>query len=115
MDIFNLPADIFPKGTIADDDIIMYDYEAKMGSFKGRSVLHKNAISLVVKGEKTMHFAEQTVYINDKEFHFLSAGNCLASMNIHPGTIRSILVFFDSSILSKSEVHDHMNCEIMTK
>ncbi|HEY8938098.1 MAG TPA: AraC family transcriptional regulator [Cyclobacteriaceae bacterium] len=99
MDIFNLPNDIFPLGESVNDDIIFYDYEAKTGSFKGRSILHKNAISLVVKGEKTMHFAEKTVYINDNEFHFLSAGNCLASMNIQPGFIRSILVFFDNRIL----------------
>lgn len=72
-----------------------------MNSFKGKSVLHKNAISLVIKGEKTMQFAEQTVFANDRSFHFLSAGNCLASIDLsRQDLFRSILIFFDDKVLT---------------
>jgi len=55
----------------------------------------------VISGEKTMHFASTTVNIKDNEFHFLSAGNCLASMNLSKKEVfRSILVFFDNKLLT---------------
>src|SRR4051812_42989103 len=67
----------------------------------GRSILHKNAISMVVSGEKTMLFADKTIRIHDDEFHFLSSGNCLASVELSPKkTFHSILIFFDNKILS---------------
>src|SRR5215217_3390453 len=101
MTIFNLPQDIFPNNEMAHDDIIIHDYSAKMGSFKGKSILHKNAISLVVSGQKTMHFAEKKVVIHDDEFHFLSSGNCLASMDLSKQDLfRSILIFFDDAVLT---------------
>jgi len=100
MNVYNLPQDIFPDSKILADDIIIHDYAAKAGSFKGKSVLHRNAISMVISGEKTMHFAEKTIEINDNEFHFLSAGNCLASMDLSKQDIfRSILIFFDNKVL----------------
>ena len=77
MQIFNLPNDIFSEYKAGYENIIFHDYSAPVGSFKGKSILHKNAISLVISGEKTMHFAEKTVHIKDDEFHFLSEGNCL--------------------------------------
>lgn len=63
--------------------------------------MQKNAVSLVISGKKTIHFADKTVNIKDDEIHFLSAGNCLASMNVSPEQIfRSILIFFDDRILA---------------
>lgn len=101
MAIFNLPYDIFPDKVFAEEEIIIHDYSPIIGSFKGQSVLHKNAISLVISGEKTMHFAERRVNISDDEFHFLSAGNCLASIDLSKRkTFRSILIFFDDKVLS---------------
>lgn len=60
-----------------------------------------NAISLVISGEKTMHFANQTVKIKDGEFHFLSAGNCVVTMEL-PKTkpLESILIFFTHESLA---------------
>lgn len=102
MDIYNLPWDIFPNQTFEKDDIIIHNYEAAMASFKGKSILHTNSISLVIQGQKTIHFAEKTVVIKDDEFHFLSSGNCLASMDLSKqNTFKSILMFFDDVVLAE--------------
>jgi len=102
MDIINLPQDILPGDGIISESIIFHDYcSSPPGPFKGKGVLHKNAISLVISGEKTMHFAEKTVYARDTELHFLSAGNCVVSMNLATETpFRSILLFFDTGVLT---------------
>ena len=101
MKIFNLPQDVFPGKIVKPEGIIIHDYSAAVGSFKGKSILQTNAISLVISGEKTMHFAETTVVIKSDEFHFLSAGNCLASMDLSKQKIfRSILIFFDNKVLA---------------
>jgi len=101
MDIFHLPDDIFPGRSIRHEPVIFHSYTAPAGSFKGRSILHKNAISLVLSGEKTMQFAERSVSVNPSEFHFLSSGNCLVTMNLLPRMIfKSFLIFFDSHVLS---------------
>lgn len=100
MEIINLPEDIFSDPTELTDGIIIHPYTAKKDSFKGKSILSSNAISLVLTGEKTMHFAEKTVVIKDDEFHFLSSGNCLASMGLsRQGVFSSILLFFNDQIL----------------
>jgi hypothetical protein len=79
-DVINLPGDVLPVDTEKPDPITFHDYTAT-SALKGKSVLTQNAISLVISGEKTMHFAEKTVHIKADEFHFLSSGNCVASMN----------------------------------
>src|SRR5882762_655401 len=99
MQIFNLPDDSFPDH--GAERIIFQDYTAHPGAFKGRGILQRHAISLVISGEKTMHFAERTVHARDDEFHFLSAGNCVVTMNLLGTTpFRSILIFFDHKTLS---------------
>jgi AraC-like DNA-binding protein len=101
MDIFNLPQDISPGKTDLSEHIIFHHYSAPIGSFHGKSILHKNAISLIITGEKTMHFANKMIKIKDDEFHMLSAGNCIVSMNLSEKTVfSSVLVFFDNSCLS---------------
>jgi len=101
MNVFNLPSDIFPAGEKIPEDIIFHNYAAVVHSFKGKSILHKNAISLVISGEKTMHFSEKTLHIKDDEFHFLSVGNCLASVTLSETQLfRSILIFFDDKVLA---------------
>jgi AraC-like DNA-binding protein len=98
MDLFNLPEDIFPESKT--DAIIIHDYLAPAGFFSGRTVLNRNAISLVISGRKTMHFAEKMVNIEADEFHFLSSGNCLVSMKLSDrNEFRSILIFFDNKVL----------------
>jgi AraC-like DNA-binding protein len=99
--IHNIPNDIFPETDALADGIIIHDYVAETGSFKGKSILHSNAISLVMEGEKTMHFAEKLVQVKDNEFHFLSASNCLATMSLSSRQrFRSILIFFTDKLLA---------------
>lgn len=77
----------------------MQVYEARPASFRGRSVLTKNALSLVMRGHKTMHFAARTVQAGSDEVHLLSAGNCVASMELGSrGPFRSILIYFDTRV-----------------
>lgn len=106
MSVLNLPQDITPDKK--SESIVFHDYKAALNSLKGKSILHTNAISLVMSGEKTMHFADKTVHINDDEFHFLSSGNCLASVSISPlKEFRSILIFFDNKVLTDFYVKYH--------
>jgi len=101
MDIFNLPQDIVAGQQNWYDDIFIHHYNALVGAFKGKSILHTNAISLVINGTKTMHFADKTVNIKDGEFHFLSAGNCIVTMDLHPDVqFESVLIFFSNKTLA---------------
>jgi AraC-like DNA-binding protein len=101
MKIHNLPGDNTSGGTGADESIIIYPFSSARTTFRERAVLDRNAISLVIEGEKTITFAETTVHPNDKEIHFLSAGHCIASMELSKQKIfRSILVFFDDKELA---------------
>jgi len=100
MSITNLPQDIFPSSKKLDS-LIFHHYSAPVGSFKGKSILQMNSISLVLNGEKTLLFADKSVFIKDNEFHFLSAGHCLASMQLSDKKIfSSILIFFDNKVLA---------------
>ena len=99
--VIKIPDDVFPDGNEKLESLIFHEYTG-VGSLKEKSMLTKNAISLVKSGEKTMHFAEASVYIKADEFHFLSSGNCVAAMNpSNKETFRSILVFFDNQMLSE--------------
>lgn len=101
MDIINLPQDIITTKTKKHESIIFHPFTAAADSFKGKSILHTNAISLVISGEKTMHFANKILKIESSEFHFLSAGNCLASVNLAGREVfSSILIFFSNNILT---------------
>lgn len=100
MSVYHLPHDIFGVPPTARlESIIFHEYLARMGSFRDKSVLHTNAISMVISGEKTMHFADRKVEIQAGEFHFLSAGNCLASMDLSKQEyFESMLIFFDDKV-----------------
>lgn len=101
MKIHNLPQDIFSAGPIADESIIIYPFTSTRDTVREKAILDRNAISLVIEGQKTMTFTETTVHPNDKEIHFLSAGHCVASIDIAKATVfRSILIFFDDRELA---------------
>lgn len=101
MDVYHLPNDIFSDKKYELEAIIIHEYAASTASFKGRSILHRNAISLVLEGEKKMHFIEKTILAKDDAFHFLSMGNCLVSMDIDKKQLfKSILIFFDGKVLA---------------
>jgi AraC-like DNA-binding protein len=107
--VFNLPHDIFPENQDKGEKIIFHPYTAPIGSFSGRSLLSQNAVSLVISGEKTMHFAEKNVRINSDEFHFLSTGNCLVTMKLNESIpFKSFLIFFDNSVLTDFYVKHYL-------
>lgn len=101
MKIYNLPGDVSSATSTVDGSIIIHPFLSTTNTLRARTVLDRNAISLVIEGHKTMAFTEKTVYPNDKEIHFLSAGHCIASVDISKQTIfRSILIFFDDKELA---------------
>jgi AraC-like DNA-binding protein len=99
MDVFNLPNDIFPAWQKTGSGITMHHYTAKSIALKEMAVLQANAVSLVIKGSKTMHFLNGTVNVQDSEIHILSAGNCIASVSLSK-PFESILIFFESRVLA---------------
>lgn len=100
MTVFNLPDDIFSAKNGLKSSVIVYHYTSQKDSLKEKSVLHRNAFSLVISGSKTMHFAEKTIHVQDSEIHILSAGNCIASVSIsEQKPFESVLIFFDNRVL----------------
>lgn len=99
--IILLPEYVLTDKKAANDPIVIHYYHAPVGSFRGKSIMSANAVSLVIQGEKTMYFAEKAVHVNDREIHFLSAGNCIAAMEFSTQhTIKSILLFFNNKTLA---------------
>jgi AraC-like DNA-binding protein len=101
MKVFNLPQDAVADKSTAGSSIIFQPFTATKSTLKEKAILDRNAISLVLSGQKTMCFPEKTVYANDKEIHFLSAGNCVASIDISTQKeFKSILIYFDDAELA---------------
>jgi len=101
MKIHNLPQDISSAGPTADNSIIIHPFNSARNVLREKTVLDCNAISLVIEGQKTMTFTETTVSPNDREIHILSAGHCIASVDISKQKpFRSILIFFDDKELA---------------
>lgn len=101
MKVFNLPQDAVSGQSIAGSPIIIHPFTATRNTMKEKSILDRNAISLVLAGHKTMCFTEKTVHANDTEIHILSAGHCIASVDISTQKLfKSILIFFDDEELA---------------
>jgi AraC family transcriptional regulator, exoenzyme S synthesis regulatory protein ExsA len=102
MNVYTLPDDIFSDKQHLTSDVIIYHYTSTKDRFKEKSILKRNAFSLVICGRKTMHFAEKTISVNDAEIHILAAGNCIASVSISEvKNFESVLIFFDTSVLNE--------------
>jgi AraC-like DNA-binding protein len=99
MDVFNLPNDIFPTWQKPGSGITIHHYTLQSIAMKEMAVLKTNAISLVIRGNKTMQFLNGTANVQDSEIHILSAGNCIASVSLS-NPFESILIFFESRVLS---------------
>ena len=105
MTVFNLPDDIFLNKAETQSPIIIHHYTATASHFRERSILHRNAVSLVISGQKTIQFAEAAVDTNDSEIHFLSSGNSISSFDISKQqAFESILIFFDDKVLADFSV-----------
>jgi len=106
MKVHQLPDDIFSSKAELDSPVIIHSYIAVSSHFRDRSVLNRNAVSLVISGEKTIRFAEKSVNTSDHEIHFLSAGNNIASFDISKRKeFKSILIFFDDKELADFSVN----------
>lgn len=102
MDAFNLPGDLAPKNRLTEGPILFCNYAAKMSTFKGRCILHQNAISLVLEGEKTIQFANGALEVAPDRLYLLSAGNCLTTIDLAKQDLfRSIMIFFENQVLSE--------------
>jgi AraC family transcriptional regulator, exoenzyme S synthesis regulatory protein ExsA len=101
MELYHLPGEFFKDGAAVNDPLIFRHFQSDRPVFKGKSVLHMSAISLVITGTKSMTFADRTVQVNAEEFHFLSVGNCIVTMDLPERRLfESILIFFDDSLLA---------------
>lgn len=103
MKAYNLPAN--PLATSPDaatDSVSIFSYHSNLSSANSRITLQQNMFSFLLEGEKTVSYAGSTVRIKPGEFLLLSAGNCLMSQKIalENGIYRSILLSFDTSVLS---------------
>src|SRR5262245_33574496 len=96
MKIYQLPDDVLLNKSELASPIVFHWYRASVSSLREKSVLKRNAISLVIRGQKTIQFADKAVDTNDEEIHFLSSGNNIASFDIsRKQEFESILIFFD--------------------
>ena len=100
MSAFTLPNDILPGWQQPASGITLHHYTSKSIVVKEMAVLQTNAVSLVIRGNKAMHFLAGTVNVNDSEIHMLSSGNCIASVSLSK-PFESILIFFDNKVLSE--------------
>jgi AraC-like DNA-binding protein len=102
MSVFSLPQNALSGDPPAGDGIIIQPFTTTATTLKQKAILGRNAISLVLSGQKTMTFSEKTVHANDKEIHFLSAGHCIASIDISTQKeFRSILIYFGDQELTE--------------
>jgi len=98
MKIYNLPDDVLLNRSELASPIVLHRYKASVSSLREKSVLKRNAVSLVIRGQKTIQFPEKAVETNDREIHFLSSGNSISSFDISRGQeFESILIFFDDN------------------
>lgn len=102
MPVFNLPDDIFTSKTDLKRPIIIHYYSSTTSHINEKSILHRNAVSLVISGQKTIRFSEASVNTNHQEIHFLSSGNSIASFDVaQQKKFESILLFFDDKTLTE--------------
>ena len=84
------------------DTVSIIRYDSDIASINARISLKQNLFSFLLEGQKSVQYAEEQVKITPDQFLLLSSGNCLMSEKIAAagGRYRSILLFFDNTILS---------------
>jgi len=97
MNILNIPNDL----TDSVNKIEIFDYSITSSNVKNKVVLTKNTFSFLLEGTKGIITDETAIKIDKKKFLLIGSGNCLMTENVSEKSIyRSILLFFDNSILS---------------
>lgn len=98
MNIYTIPNDL---ALDVSNELLILDYHATNDKLKNRVVLKKNVFSFLQEGTKGVITGEKTTTINNDQFLIMGGGNCLMTENISENNnYRSILFFFDNSILS---------------
>lgn len=101
MKFYNLPQDLFEDGDSRDKSVLIKAYENEYNTVNNKIILHQNMINLLIKGSKTIVYAEETTTVYDNEFLILSTGNCLTSEVVRDnGTFSSILIYFSNEVLT---------------
>ncbi len=77
MNTYTLPQELFPPGTPADNSVIIKSYHSESDAIKNKIILRQNMINLLIRGSKTIVYAEETTTISNNEFLILSTGTCL--------------------------------------
>jgi AraC-like DNA-binding protein len=98
---YNLPQDLLENEQLNNNEVLIKSYRAACNTVNNRIILHQNMINLLVRGSKTIVYAEETATITSDSFLILSTGNCLTSELVpHEGTFASVLIYFSNDVLT---------------
>lgn len=94
-----LPETICSPGQL-EKNIITVPYTSHQNSLKTRIILNYHLFSFLSEGEKIVSYASGTKSINNEQFLFLPAGNCLMSEKVASnGRYKSTLLFVSKQAL----------------
>lgn len=82
------------------DSVSIVRYRTKTPAPRAKIILQQNLFTFLLEGEKTVHFAGAQVAVAPHQFVLLAAGNCLMTEKVATNDYHSILIFFDSKLLS---------------
>ncbi|MEM9024130.1 MAG: AraC family transcriptional regulator N-terminal domain-containing protein, partial [Bacteroidota bacterium] len=103
MEVANLPELFLPAGRRdpSDHRIFVHHYHSDQPVNKCRVALRSNLFSFLIEGHKVVTFREEEASIGASHFLLLRAGHCLMSeQTSDQHAYRSLLVFFDQTVLS---------------
>ncbi|KUJ60052.1 hypothetical protein AR687_20070 [Flavobacteriaceae bacterium CRH] len=97
-----LPDDFLSDSQGFEDEVIIRYYTTSNNTTKNKIILNRNMVSLVIKGNKTVVYPEETAIVKENELVILSAGNILTSEIIADETeFSSIILYFNNEILNR--------------
>lgn len=98
MNILQIPDNLI---TDIGNKIQIFDYRITSPNIKNKVVLTKNVFSFLQEGTKGIIADETATNIDSQEFLIIASGHCLMTENTSDKNFyRSILFFFDDSVLS---------------
>jgi AraC family transcriptional regulator, exoenzyme S synthesis regulatory protein ExsA len=82
----------------------MVPYESYTPSMKGKSRLQQNMLSLLMEGEKLIHYEGSIIHYTPRSILLLGSGNYLFTERLSPTQkVNSIMLFFDDALLPHVE------------
>lgn len=82
------------------ESVAIIRYRTSTPAPRAKIILQQNLFTFLLEGSKTVHFAGAQVSVAPHQFVLLAAGNCLMSEKIAASEYHSILIFFDTKLLS---------------